>query len=127
MAESGIVDECRDCDRREGGSCCGAGLEHHYSGIILLINLLLGVDVPKRRHDPAGCFFLGEKGCTLLARHVICVNYLCKRINDRILPEKIAALRKKEGIELETLFMLQESIRNQLNCTRLYTTAPIQA
>ena len=114
MAEAGVVDACRDCEEREGGSCCGAGLENRYDGSLLLINLLLGVKLPRQGYDPSSCFFLGEQGCLLLARHVICVNYLCKKVTDHIDAEKIAALQEKEGVELELLFHLQERIKKQI-------------
>lgn len=114
MAEAGVVKECQHCEEREGGSCCGAGLENRYDGMLLLINLLLGVELPRQRYDPSSCFFLGEKGCLLQARQVICVNYLCKKITDRTDPEKIVALREKEGVELERLFHLQETIKKRL-------------
>ena len=114
MAEAGIADECRTCEEREGGSCCGAGLENKYDGTLLLINLLLGIQLPKRRSDPPSCLFLGPDGCLLIARQVICVNYLCKKIEDRINPSKIAVLREKEGVELECLFHLIEHIREKL-------------
>jgi hypothetical protein len=114
MAEAGVVDACRDCEEREGGSCCGAGLENRYDASLLLINLLLGVKLPTQGYDPSSCFFLGEQGCLLLARHVICVNYLCKKVTDHIDAEKIAALQGKEGVELELLFHLQERIKKEI-------------
>jgi len=114
MAKAGVVDACRDCEEREGGSCCGAGLENRYDGSLLLINLLLGVKFPRQGYDPSSCFFLGAQGCLLLARHVICVNYLCKKITERIDAEKIAALQEKEGEELEYLFHLQEKIKKKI-------------
>jgi len=114
MVTAGVVDECKDCEQREGGSCCGAGLENRYNGILLLINLLLNVKIPEKRYDPLSCFFLGQRGCQLLARHVICVNYLCKKVTDRIDPQKIALLREKEGVELECLFFLHERIKKKL-------------
>ena len=114
MAEAGVVDECRDCEEREGGSCCGAGLENRYDGFLLLVNLMLGVKLPRAGYDPSSCFFLGAQGCLLLARHVICVNYLCKKISDHIDAEKIAALQGKEGEELEILFQLQEKIKKRI-------------
>ncbi|MGD8982379.1 MAG: hypothetical protein PVH99_05570 [Desulfobacteraceae bacterium] len=114
MAEAGVVNECRDCEEREGGSCCGSGLENRYDGSLLLINLLLGVKLPRQGYDPSSCFFLGAQGCLLLARHVICVNYLCKKITERIDAEKIAALQEKEGVELERLFHLQEKIKEKI-------------
>jgi hypothetical protein len=114
MVRAGIVAACTDCEKRGGGSCCGAGLENHYSGLLLLINLLLDVRLPTKRLDPASCFFLGKEGCQLLARHVLCVNFLCKKITDHVDPDKIRCLREKEGVELELLFLLNERIQKQL-------------
>jgi hypothetical protein len=114
MGEVGILDICRDCEENEGGSCCGAGLENRYDGWLLLINLLLDVRLPKKRHDKESCFFLGEDGCLLKARHVICVNYLCKKITDQIGPHKLTSLREKEGVELEILFLLNERLKKIL-------------
>ena len=114
MAQAGIMELCRLCEDKDGGSCCGRGLENKYTGTLLLINLLLGHSIPTRRYDPAGCFFLGKKGCELLARQVICINYLCHKITDRLDPQKIAPLREKEGHELGLLFHLCELIKNKL-------------
>jgi hypothetical protein len=111
---AGVLDICRDCEKNGGGSCCGAGLENKYDGWLLLINLLLEVRLPKKRHHKESCFFLGENGCLLKARHVICVNYLCKKIADRINPQKLKALREKEGIELDILFRLNERLKKVL-------------
>ena len=66
MVKTGLVEKCRDCEERDGGSCCGKGLENHYSGVMLLINLLLGRKLGKERYDAKGCLFLGENGCNLL-------------------------------------------------------------
>jgi hypothetical protein len=111
MVDIGIFEECRHCEEEEGGACCGRGLEDRYSGILLLINLLLGRELPKERYNSKSCFFLTDRGCSLLARHVICVNYICKKITKKIDAEKINFLREKEGRELETLFRLNEKIR----------------
>ena len=111
---TGVLYICRDCEKNGGGSCCGAGLENKYDGWLLLINLLLDVRLPKKRHHKESCFFLGENGCLLKARHVICVNYLCKKITDRINPQKLKALREKEGIELDILFRLNERLKKVL-------------
>ena len=114
LVASGVADECRICEEREGGSCCGAGLEDKYDHTLLLINLLLGIQLPKHRINRPSCLFLGPDGCLLMARQVICINYLCKKIEDRIDPSKITALRAKEGVELEYLFLLNERIKEQL-------------
>jgi hypothetical protein len=114
MAEVGIGDLCKACEEEEGGSCCGAGLENHFSGTLLLINLLLGVNIPTRKMDPASCFFLSRNGCQLLARHVICVNYLCAKIAARLPASEITSLRELEGVELDLLFVLHEHVKRIL-------------
>lgn len=114
MMKTGIVDLCRECEQEEGGSCCGAGMENRYDGRLILINLLLEKSIPKTRRDPKSCFFLGNQGCLLQARHVICINYVCRKITERIEPGKINALREKEGQEVNLLFLLHEQIKKVL-------------
>jgi len=114
MEEIGLISLCRDCEEKEGGSCCGKGLENKYSVTLLLINFLLGISLPKTRYDQKSCFFLGNKGCLLAARHVICVNYLCAKINNSISQDKILLLREKEGIELDLLFLAYERVKKLL-------------
>jgi hypothetical protein len=110
MIQLGIADECRICEETRGGSCCGIGLENYYSGTLLLINLLMGVDVPVERLDPKSCFFLGNKGCLLVVRDVICINYLCEEITSHFPSQGIAGLREREGVEVRLLFDLNERI-----------------
>ncbi len=114
MARIGIAEICAECEGREGGSCCGAGLEDRYGGSLLLVNLLLERELPKTRRHEKSCFFLGKAGCLLYARHVICVNYLCKKITSQIDPQEIKRLREKEGQELEILFLLCEGVKGIL-------------
>ena len=114
MSASGLSDICRKCEIEGGGSCCGAGLENKYSTRLLFINLLLGTGLPATRYDKSSCFFLGEKGCLLKARHAICVNYVCSKITDQLGPNLLAPLREKEGIELEVLFGLNEKLKEFL-------------
>jgi len=111
MLDSGLVQACAECENLEGGSCCGRGLEDHYDGYLLLINLLLGANLPAERWDPRSCYFLGPKGCVLSARHVLCVNYLCKKATDRIDSKALAHLRELEGVQLEALFLLHERVK----------------
>lgn len=108
---AGISKICHECDRLEGGSCCGAGIEKRYDGWLLLVNKLLNVKLPEERFDPSSCYFLGQNGCTLKARHVICVNYVCGKIIGAIKKGDLMLLRKKEGEELELLFRLNERLK----------------
>jgi len=114
MEAAGVVAVCRRCDERGGGSCCGEGIADRYDGITLLINLLLGVDLPDRRQRAGGCFFLGPKGCLLQARDVICINFMCSEVTDQVDEQALAQLREVEGAELVTLFVLHERIRQML-------------
>ena len=114
MAGTGIVEICTRCDRDEGGSCCGEGLEYRYDGWIILINLLMGVSIPRQRLRQGSCFFLGEEGCVLLARHVICINYLCRKITGPMEPASLTTLRETEEEEIKILFILHEEIKRVL-------------
>ncbi len=114
MLETGIIHICRECETDEGGSCCGAGLENRYTGLLLLINRLMGVCLPKKRKDAESCYFLGDRGCLLYCREVICINYVCKKITDRIDPSKLSALREKEGEEIALVFRLSEQVKKTI-------------
>ena len=114
MEKTGVSDLCRVCDEDEGGSCCGAGLENRYDGWLLLGNLLLDAPLPKIRRNPQDCFFLGGTGCLLRARHTLCINYACKRITEQISPQRMAALRAREGTEIHLLFLLIERVKGIL-------------
>jgi hypothetical protein len=111
MIDYGVVATCRHCDENEGGSCCGAGIENHYNPVILLINLLMGATLPQERQIENGCYFLSSRGCTLKARDVLCVNYLCLQIQGMLTREDLVTLQNTTGDELDTLFMLHETIK----------------
>jgi len=113
MVSNGVVRECSDCAVKEG-SCCGAGMENSYDEVLLLINLLIGRTLPSQAYDTTSCYLLGENGCLLRAREVICVNYLCQRISRSIQKEKLIHLQKIAGDELNSLFMLEQHIKKRL-------------
>ena len=114
MLTLGVVAECKNCEEKEGGSCCGSGIENKYDVVLLLINLLLGGSL--QNHEPLGnsCFFLGKKGCKLTARHVLCVNYICEKLQKKLTREELIALQTSAGEELETLFFLHEAIKKKM-------------
>jgi hypothetical protein len=110
MIASGLVKACRTCEEQEGGSCCGRGMEDHYDGVLLLVNLLLGAAIETEWRDAESCLFLGPTGCRLPARDHICVNYLCVKISERISPPALAEMRRRQGRELDTLFRLTDHL-----------------
>ena len=113
MDKAGVIAECTDCAINDRGSCCGTGIEDRFDAILLLINLMMGCELPLSPWDKTGCWFLGEEGCLIVARHVICVNYMCKRLTN-LETNAIRLLQEKIGLELETGFVLEEGIKTWL-------------
>ncbi len=112
MRKIGVTEVCRQC-ALETGSCCKRWVEDEHDEYILLINLLLGVKLPKKRYKEDGCFFVGENGCRIKAREVICVTFLCDRVIKKI-GEKEKELQRIAGEELEIGFVLQEKIKKKI-------------
>jgi len=77
MDKTGMIRACSACARKGNGSCCFRDVENWYDFVLLLINLLLGCEIPFSREAEDNCFFLGQNGCKLLAKHSFCLNYLC--------------------------------------------------
>jgi hypothetical protein len=117
MLALGVVTECKNCEEKEGGSCCGAGIENKYDVVLLLINLLLGGSLENQEVKGNSCFFLGKNGCRLTARHVLCVNYICDKLQKKLTREELIALQTCAGEELETLFILHETIKKRLRAS----------
>lgn len=112
--EVGLVVACKRCDEVEGGSCCGAGIEDRYSPHLLLINLLLGRTCPAARRFTNSCYFLGTDGCTLLARDILCINYLCAGLQKSLSHEDLVRLQTATGEEMETVFRVHEAVKQFL-------------
>ncbi len=115
MEEVGVVEECTRCAVDDGGSCCGRGIEDRFDVILLLVNLMLGAGLPHHRDDPEGCLFLGSKGCTIVARHTICVNYICRRLERRLEIDDLHRLQEAIGRECDAAFLLEEGVKAWLN------------
>lgn len=109
-----VVQACKWCEEQEGGSCCGAGIENRYDVLQLLINLLLDISLPDRRRSPDSCYFLLADGCGLKARHVLCVNYLCKKLEESLCKGELNMLQATVGEELDTGFALHEAVRKEV-------------
>jgi hypothetical protein len=112
MDEIDVVESCKNCDEQEGGSCCGRGIDDKYNALLLLMNLLLGVELPDERLRGDSCYFLTYTGCSLKARLVLCVDYLCPKIKKRLTHDQLVRLQVESGDELLTGFMLHDAIHN---------------
>ena len=103
---------CASCaTRTDGSGCCGNGIEDWYDEVLLLINLLLGCDIPQERIRDNACLFLGNEGCSLLARYHFCVNYLCGHITKKLSPQQLRILQAQYGRELSTAWEIERTIR----------------
>ena len=114
MLKLGVVAECKHCEEQEGGSCCGTGIENKYYVELLLVNLLLEASLRDQQSSQNSCYFLGEKGCKLTARHVLCVNYICEKLQKKLTREELIELQTCAGEELDTLFFLHETIKKHI-------------
>ncbi|MFP3910172.1 MAG: hypothetical protein ACLFVI_04015 [Archaeoglobaceae archaeon] len=114
MDETGVSEECKLCAQR-AGSCCGKGIEDKCDKVTLLINLLMGVELSHERELEDGCFFQGPEGCKLKAREVICINYLCSTIHQKIGHEDLIRLQEVGGEEMDILFAVGNRIKHLLN------------
>lgn len=117
MVDTGVVRACTECDEQDGGSCCGAGIENHYTPTLLLVNLLFGAELPAGRSREGCCFFLGDRGCMLKVRQVLCVNYLCQAIQKSLSHQGRDRLQEAVGAELSTAFLLHEAVLRVLRAT----------
>lgn len=106
----GIGEICHRCDKEEGGSCCGAGIENRYREELLVANMLCGVFPPSSYFDENSCYFLGPEGCILIFRHTLCVNFLCKKLYDLLGIKQIILIQNAIGEEIELTFRLCDQI-----------------
>jgi hypothetical protein len=114
MLSLGIVEACKHCDEKEGGSCCGAGLENKFDRYLLLMNLLLGVSLPDYHCRPNSCYLLAAEGCLLKARLILCVDFLCPKILGTLTREELIKLQEISGDELVSGFMLYDAVKRFL-------------
>ncbi len=119
MVDLGISTACAHCDAHTpGGSCCGNGIEEWYDEVLLLMNMLLGRDIPTKRRSNRDCLFLGEKGCLLIARNYFCVNYLCQKIWKQLDTGALSMMQGQAGRELRLAWLIEERIRKAIGGQR---------
>ncbi len=112
MHQLGVSDACARCDAQEPeGSCCAAGLANKIDSSLLLINGLLGVPIEARHmRRRRSCAFLGDQGCVLKARHMLCIDYLCPELERRLGKKSLIAMQQATADEIESLFLLCREI-----------------
>lgn len=115
MQEVGITEACAVCAGKRDGSCCYRGVEAWYDHMLLFVNLMLGVEISGFRDLQGGCLFVCSKGCTLLARHSFCVNYVCPSLKDLLERAQTEQFISGAGAELFLGWELERSIRNWIH------------
>jgi hypothetical protein len=125
MVSAGVAKECADCAVSGDGTCCGTRTGHKCDGVLLLINLLLGRSLPLKPHYSDLCYFLTGKGCSLRARHIICVNFVCQRLRQKIPHSELVRLQQIAGSEMDMLFTLEEYIKKKLGAQILNQYRPV--
>jgi hypothetical protein len=115
MQDLEIFSMCARCDETAPeGSCCSTGLERKYGPITLLMNLLLGAALPKRRQRTDSCYFLGPTGCMLKVRHMLCVDYLCPELEKALGRKALMEIQTVSGEEITAAFLLFESLKKKM-------------
>lgn len=114
MRTAGVAAACAACAVDGPGSCCFRDIQDCYDPVLLLINLLLGCDVPDAAELEGECFFLGRAGCRLVARYAFCLNYLCPSLKESLAPEAGSRLLAAVGEELDCGWKLELIIRKRI-------------
>ncbi len=110
----GVVKECADCAVHGEGTCCGTRTVYKCNSILILLNLLLSVSPVTQTRHPHLCPFLTEQGCSLRARPVICVNFICQRLCRNITHENLVRLQEVAGEEIDALFAAEEHVKKKI-------------
>lgn len=100
FARAGVFDACSACAARIFGGCCFPDMEWNYTVVHLLINRLLGCELPTRHAYDDQCLFLGDKGCLLTAKNHFCLNYFCQDIKRTLGPVTMKGLLQIVGHEV---------------------------
>jgi hypothetical protein len=111
MRQLNVGAACTDCAKKEAGGCCYEGIESGYNSVLLLINLLMGCEIPDFQEVPGSCFFVGERGCKLEARYYYCLHYLCPALQDALGPDAIGDLLGVLGRELAAGWELERALQ----------------
>ena len=115
---------CTACASRPDGGCCSAYMADNVDAVLLLTNLLLGCDVRPVGTDPAGCRFLGERGCVLLIKPIFCLNYNCRAILDTTPAAGLAELFRRAAAVLSGQTRVEELLLARLEQTDLLALEP---
>lgn len=115
MRTSGVVSACTECAVRGPGSCCFKGIEENCDRVLLLLNLLLGCNVPETAEMSEECFFSSGEGCRLIAKSSFCLNYLCPGLHEFLDSKAKESLLRTVGDELAAGWELEMAVRRRIS------------
>ena len=106
MQEMDMGRRCSSCAARPDGGCCSSYMAGNTDAILLLINLLLGVQIePYNNGDE--CCYLGPQGCTFIIKPIFCLNYNCSHIKKAASKKEMATLEIRTGALLSRQISLE--------------------
>ena len=114
MKEFGVIEACSSCAGVDTSGCCFSGVEDWYDAYLLLINLLLGREIPRKTDFSESCLFVGEHGCKLMARHSFCVNFLGPGLLKGFISGQRQRLSKVVGNEIHAGWELEKALRKRI-------------
>ena len=98
MAAMDMGKTCSQCAATPKGGCCSAYMgNENNDALLLLMNILAGVDVRLIGDNGDECCFLAKRGCVLLFKPIFCLNYLCGRIQKESSRDDLTRLEQKSG------------------------------
>jgi len=117
---------CSACAKEPGGGCCSSYMAGNTDAILLLINLLMGIEVSIQHTNEIDCCFLGSHGCILPIKPIFCLNYNCTHIQDAATLEEMRHLDKHAGtllsLQTKTEGLLLELINRPISTRKDTTT-----
>ncbi|MFP3982364.1 MAG: hypothetical protein ACLFV2_01560 [Desulfurivibrionaceae bacterium] len=114
MASLAMFSICTECGRKSGGGCCSAFMAGETDSILILINLLLGVDVDFQQDNGPECVYLGDNGCIFKAKPMFCLNYNCSAIYEINPGTEIAEMEEAAGNVLRQQYKVEQHLLRYL-------------
>lgn len=105
---------CCACAARPGGGCCSSYMAGNTDSILLLINLLFGIDTRRRHNNGVDCCYLGTRGCIFTIKPIFCLNYNCSHIKDKASKDEMRTLELLTAELLGGQIELERSILEYL-------------
>jgi hypothetical protein len=89
-------------------------MEEGFDETLLLINLLMGCEIPRVSDQPGGCLFVGSRGCRLQAKYHFCLNYFCHDLTQRLGGPPMTHLLAVVGEELKAGLEAENAVKRRL-------------